>query len=257
MNNRIQHLFETNKENILSIYFTAGYPNLEDTLSIIQYLDENKVDMIEIGFPYSDPLADGPIIQESSAKAIEKGMNLKKLFDQLKELRNVTQVPIILMGYLNPVLQYGERNFIEKCSEVGIDGIIVPDMPLHYFQNNLKSVCEENSISNILLITPETSKERIREIDANSKGFIYLVSSNSITGSDSKLNFQTDYYQRIQDMKLKNPCLIGFGVHNRETFETVSKYSRGAIIGSAFIKQLTEFGLSKESISTFIKSIKN
>ena len=256
MNNRIHHLFETKKENLLSIYFTAGYPSLNDTLSIIQNLTESNVDMIEIGFPYSDPLADGPIIQQSSATAIENGMTLQYLFEQLKSLRSITQIPVILMGYLNPVLQFGEKKFIEKCNEVGIDGIIIPDMPLHYYQTNLKSISEENNVSNLLLITPETSENRIKEIDENSNGFIYLVSSNSITGSDSKLNFQTDYYQRIQNMKLKNPHLIGFGVNNKETFETVCQFGSGAIIGSAFIKHLNEFGTSKKTINQFIKNIR-
>ena len=239
MKNRIYSLFETKKENILSLYFTAGFPNLEDTLTILKNLEESEVDMIEIGFPYSDPLADGPVIQESSGKAIENGMTLIVLFDQLQKLRSITQKPIVLMGYLNVVLQFGEAGFIEKCAQVGVDGIIIPDMPL-----------------NILLVTPETSEKRIREIDENSNGFIYLVSSNSITGSDSKLNFQTDYYQRIQNMQLKNPHLIGFGVHNKETFETVCQFGSGAIIGSAFIKHLNEFGTSKETINQFIKNIR-
>lgn len=256
MNNRIQHLFETKKENILSIYFTAGYPNLEDTLSIIQHLESCKVDMIEIGFPYSDPLADGPIIQKSSGKAIENGMTLQKLFLQLKELRNITQIPIILMGYLNPVLQYGESNFIEKCSEIGIDGIIIPDMPLNYYQSNLKAICDEKSIANVLLITPETSDKRIREIDENSNGFIYLVSSNSITGSTEANLFQTAYFERIQKMKLTNPYLIGFGIYNKATFDEVAKFSSGAIIGSAFIKHLTEFGVSKPVIEGFLANIR-
>jgi tryptophan synthase alpha chain len=255
MSNRIQHLFETKKENILSIYFTAGYPNLEDTLSIIQHLESCKVDLIEIGFPYSDPLADGPIIQKSSSIAIENGMTLQKLFSQLQELRTFTQIPIILMGYLNPVMQYGESNFIAKCAAIGIDGIIIPDMPLNYYQSNLKSICEEKSIANILLITPETSEKRIREIDENSNGFIYLVSSNSITGSTNALKFQTEYYQRIQNMKLQNPHLIGFGVHDKKTFETVCEFGSGAIIGSAFIKQITEFGISKPAIESFLVNI--
>jgi tryptophan synthase alpha chain len=255
MSNRIQHLFETKKENILSIYFTAGYPNLEDTLSIIQHLENCKVDLIEIGFPYSDPLADGPIIQKSSSIAIENGMTLQKLFSQLQELRTFTQIPIILMGYLNPVMQYGENNFIAKCAAIGIDGIIIPDMPLNYYQSNLKSICEEKLIANILLITPETSEKRIREIDENSNGFIYLVSSNSITGSTNALKFQTEYYQRIKNMKLQNPHLIGFGVHDKKTFETVCEFGSGAIIGSAFIKQITEFGISKPAIESFLVNI--
>ena len=256
MSNRIQQLFKTRKENILSIYFTAGYPNLEDTISVIQHLENCKVDMIEIGFPYSDPLADGPIIQKSSTKAIENGMTLQKLFLQLKELRTYTQIPIIMMGYLNPVLQYGERNFIEKCSEIGIDGIIIPDMPLNYYQSNLKSICDEKSISNILLITPETSEKRIREIDENSNGFIYLVSSNSITGSTDSNSFQTTYFERIQKMKLKNPYLIGFGIYNKTTFDEVARFGSGAIIGSAFIKHLTEFGVSKAVIESFLANIR-
>ena len=257
MKNRIYSLFETKKENILSLYFTAGFPNLEDTLTILKNLEESEVDMIEIGFPYSDPLADGPVIQESSGKAIKNGMTLNFLFDQLQSLRNITQKPIVLMGYLNVVLQFGEAAFIEKCAQVGVDGIIIPDMPLNYYSSNFKDLCQKNGVLNILLVTPETSEKRIREIDENSNGFIYLVSSNSITGSDSKLNFQTDYYQRIQNMQLKNPHLIGFGVHNKETFETVCQFGSGAIIGSAFIKHLNEFGTDKQSIYSFVKSIKS
>ena len=256
MNNRIHHLFKTKKKNLLSIYFTAGYPSLNDTLSIIKNLAESNVDMIEIGFPYSDPLADGPIIQKSSGKAIENGMTLIVLFNQLQKLRSITQKPIVLMGYLNVVLQFGEAAFIEKCAKVGVDGIIIPDMPLNYYSSNFKDLCQKNGVLNILLVTPETSEKRIREIDENSNGFIYLVSSNSITGSDSKLNFQTDYYQKIQNMQLKNPHLIGFGVHNKETFETVCQFGYGAIIGSAFIKHLNEFGTTKETINQFIKSIR-
>ncbi|WP_438965082.1 tryptophan synthase subunit alpha [Flavobacterium sp.] len=256
MSNRIKHLFETKNDKLLSIYFTAGYPSLNDTLKIIEALDESKVDVIEIGFPYSDPLADGPIIQESSGKAIENGMTLAYLFYQLEALRSITQIPIVLMGYLNPVIQFGEENFIRKCAEVGVDGIIIPDMPLFYYQTQLKPICEENSVSNILLITPETSADRIKEIDSNSNGFIYLVSSNSITGSNATLNSQTDYFKKIQMMQLNNPCLIGFGVHDKNTFDTVSAFSRGAIIGSAFIKHITKEGISKEKIKEFITAIK-
>lgn len=256
MKNRIQNLFETKKENILSFYFTAGFPNLNDTLTILKHLDESDVDMIEIGFPYSDPLADGPVIQESSGQAIENGMTLNLLFEQLQSLRNITQKPIVLMGYLNVVLQFGVKEFIEKCAEVGVDGIIIPDMPLHYYLSNFKDLCERNQVSNVLLITPETSEERIKQLDSYSSGFIYLVSSNSITGSTNAITFQTDYYQRIQSMKLQNPHLIGFGVHDKKTFETVCEFGSGAIIGSAFIKHLKEKGTSKESIEGFVKSIK-
>jgi len=256
MNNRIQSLFETKKENILSLYFTAGFPNLNDTLTILKHLEASDVDMIEIGFPYSDPLADGPIIQQSSTIAIENGMTLTLLFEQLQSLRSITQKPIILMGYLNVVLQFGEQKFIEKCAEVGVDGIIIPDMPLHYYLSNFKELCEQYQVSNVLLITPETSEERIKQLDSYSSGFIYLVSSNSITGSTNSIIFQTDYYQRIQNMKLQNPHLIGFGVHDKKTFATVCELGSGAIIGSAFIKHLNENGTTSSSIERFVKSIK-
>jgi len=255
MKNRIQNLFKTKKEHILSLYFTAGFPNLNDTLTILKHLEASNVDMIEIGFPYSDPLADGPVIQESNSQSIKNGMTLRLLFEQLQSLRNITQKPIVLMGYLNVVLQFGEAAFIEKCAKVGVDGIIIPDMPLHYYISNLKELCEKNKISNVLLITPETSEERIRQLDRYSSGFIYLVSSNNITGSTNAIDFQTDYYQRIQNMKLQNKHLIGFGVHNKKTFESVCKFGSGAIIGSAFIKHLNN-GTSKESIEEFITSIK-
>jgi tryptophan synthase alpha chain len=256
MKNRIQKVFETKKENILSLYFTAGFPNLNDTLTILQHLDASDVDMIEIGFPYSDPLADGPVIQESSGQAIENGMTLNLLFEQLQSLRSITQKPIVLMGYLNVVLQFGEKEFIEKCAQVGVDGIIIPDMPLHYYLSNFKELCERNQVSNVLLITPETSEERITQLDSYSSAFIYLVSSNSITGSTNASTFQTDYYQRIQNMNLQNPHLIGFGVHDKNTFDTVCEFGSGAIIGSAFIKHLNENGTSAASIEGFVKSIK-
>ncbi len=256
MKNRINKLFDTKSSNILSIYFTAGFPNLNDTLSIIKSLDESKVDLIEIGFPYSDPLADGPVIQESSTKAIENGMTLIVLFEQLKTLRSITQRPIILMGYLNVVMQFGEKKFIEKCNEVGVDGIIIPDMTLHYYISNFKDLCDKNNVLNILLVTPETSEIRIRELDKYSSGFIYLVSSNSITGSTNAISFNTEYYNKILNMKLTNQHLIGFGVHNKETFETVCKFGSGAIIGSSFIKNLKENGPNKISIKQFVNSIR-
>lgn len=256
MKNRIKTLFETKKDNILSLYFTAGFPNLNDTLTILKHLETSDVDMIEIGFPYSDPLADGPVIQESSGVAIENGMTLNILFEQLESLRNITQKPIVLMGYLNVVLQFGEKEFIEKCAEVGVDGIIIPDMPLHYYLSNFKELCDKNQVSNVLLITPETSEERIKQLDSYSSGFIYLVSSNSITGSTKAITFQTEYYHRIQYMKLKNPHLIGFGVHDKKTFETVCEFGSGAIIGSAFIKHLNENGTSIDSIKRFVEGIR-
>jgi tryptophan synthase alpha chain len=257
MKNKIERLFKTKANNILSIYFTAGFPELNQTTEIITHLENAGVDLIEIGIPFSDPLADGPVIQESSKIAIENGMNLKLLFQQLIEIKNTCKVPLILMGYLNPILQYGEEQFIRDCKKAGIDGIIIPDMPLDYFEVNLKSLCEAAEIYNILLITPETNDERIKLIDDYSKGFIYMVSSNSITGSFSQFNNQQSYFERIEKMNLKNKTLIGFGIKNKTSFETACNNSSGGIIGSAFIQHLTYNGVSDESIKTFIKSFKN
>jgi tryptophan synthase alpha chain len=254
--NRIDMSFQQNKNNLLSIYFTAGFPNLNDTLSIIKHLDEAGVDIVEIGFPFSDPLADGPVIQQSSGQAIQNGMTLSVLFEQLKEVRQYTQLPLILMGYLNPILQFGEKEFFTKCRETDIDGVILPDMPLDYFEHKLKTMVEENNIANILLITPETSIERIHQIDNLSKGFVYMVSSNSITGGNKTMDLQTDYFNRIKGMNLKNPTIIGFGIKDKETYENACKYSNGAIIGTAFIQHLKQYGIAKESIQTFIKNIR-
>jgi len=256
MNNKIEQLFNIKPKNILSVYFTAGYPELNNTNEIIYYLQESGVDLIEIGMPFSDPLADGPIIQDSSKKAIENGMNLKLLFEQLNEIKSKIKIPLILMGYLNPIIQYGEKTFIEDCKKTGIDGLIIPDMPFEYYEEHLKAECDRHSIKNILLITPETSNERIRLIDSRSTGFIYAVSSNSITGSDKKFQNQQTYFERIQSLNLKNKILIGFGIKNRENFETACKYSSGGIIGSSFIECLTENGVSENSISSFVKTFR-
>ncbi|RWW91892.1 tryptophan synthase subunit alpha [Flavobacterium cerinum] len=255
MNNRIKQLFEHKKKNIVSIYITAGFPSLSDTLKIIKELDSVGVDMIEIGFPFSDPMADGPVIQQSSETAIENGMTLKVLFEQLKELRTVTQLPVLLMGYLNPVLQFGEVDFINKCHDTGIDGIIIPDMPLSYYQDNLQEFCNEKGISNTLLITPQTAVSRIHEIDNNSDGFIYMVSSNSITGGTNDNNLNTDYLERTQKLQLKNPQLTGFGIHDSASFNNASRYSSGCIIGSAFISHITKNGIEANSIKQFINNL--
>ncbi len=257
MKNRITQLFETKKQDILSIYFTAGYPNLLDTKTILKHLTESSVDLIEIGFPFSDPLADGPVIQQSSNQAIENGMTLEFLFNELQDIRNITEVPLILMGYLNVILQYGESEFIAKCAEIGIDGLIIPDLPLNYYETNFKTACEVNNISNILLITPETSVERIKKIDSLSTGFNYLVSSNSITGVTTAASFQENYFERIKQMDLRNPSLIGFGVHDKKSYDTVCQYAAGAIIGSAFIKHIYENGVEIESIAGFVSEIRD
>ena len=256
MKNRINQLFETKKENILSVYFTAGFPKLDDTVKIIQLLEKNVVDLIEIGIPFSDPTADGQTIQHSSEVALKNGMNLKLLFEQLKEIRNSVKIPLILMGYFNPVYQFGIEKFCEKCAETGIDGTILPDLPLDEFEENYKPVFEKNNLHNILLITPQTSEKRIRQIDEASSGFIYMVSSSSTTGAGKKVeDFHQDYFERIEQMNLKNQRLIGFGISDNATFKNACKYASGAIIGSAFVNALNDKPDPKESISTFIKNI--
>lgn len=257
MKNRITTTFQQKNKNILSIFFTAGYPNLNDTLSIVENLEKAGVDMIEIGIPFSDPLADGPVIQESSEKALKNGMSLTLLFDQLTTLRKNTTIPIVLMGYLNPILQYGEENFVKKCAEVGIDGFIIPDLPLDYYKQHLKAYCQQYGILNIMLINNETAEERIKMIDQETDGFIYMVSSNSITGANKNLEKQTDYFQRIQNLQLTNPRLVGFGIHNAATFQTVCEYSQGAIVGSAFVKHIEYNGISLPAIQEFVNSLKH
>jgi len=240
---------------LLSIYFTAGFPNLNDTADIIIRLQESGVDMIEIGLPFSDPLADGPTIQDSSMSAINNGMNTDILFNQLKDIRDKVSIPLIIMGYFNPMLQYGVEKFCKKCNEIGIDGLIIPDLPIDYYIENYKSIFEQNKLYNMFLIAPQTSDERIRKIDSISKGFIYMVSSSSITGSKNSFSSeQINYFERIEKMNLNTPRIIGFGVGNKETFNATVNYSKGAIIGSAFIKNLHENGI--DSIDSFIKSIR-
>lgn len=242
-------------EKLLSIYFTAGYPNLEDTVPILESLEKNGVDMVEIGLPFSDPLADGPTIQASGTQALKNGMTTTLLFEQLKDIRKTVSIPLILMGYFNPVLQYGVENFCKKCQEIGIDGLILPDLPLAEYTEHYKANFEKYGLINVFLITPQTSDERIKQIDTASNGFIYMVSSASVTGSQSGFgNTQTDYFARIKNMNLNNPQIIGFGINNAETFDAATTNANGAIIGSAFIKMLTKKGI--EGISDFIKSIR-
>jgi len=252
--NRINKVLKE-KKNILSIYFTAGYPNINDTEEIITKLSECDVDMIEIGLPFSDPLADGPTIQESSTIALNNGMNSIKLFDQLKEIRKKTDIPLIIMGYFNPLLQFGVEEFCKKCNTVGIDGLIIPDLPVEIFEKDYKHIFDENNLLNMFLITPQTSNERIRFIDKVSKGFIYMVSSFSITGAVNSFDEnQKKYFKRINSMDLKSELLIGFGISNNKTFLDAIKNSRGAIIGSAFIKFIKNNG--KENVNDFINLIR-
>ena len=251
--NRIQQKFFENKK-LLSIYFSAGFPTLNDTKSLIKNLAENKVDMIEIGLPFSDPLADGPIIQASSNQALKNGMTTSLLFEQLKDVRQTVTIPLIIMGYFNPMLQYGMNNFLNKCKETGIDGLIIPDLPLEIYLTEYKELFESYNIAMIFLITPQTSEERIRLIDANSNAFIYLVSTSSVTGSrDNFDENQMNYFKRIADMNLRNPQIVGFGISNKTTFQQATKYQNGAIIGSSFIQFLSNNDIA--NIPDFIQNI--
>lgn len=258
MANRLKTLFEQKPQGLLSVYFTAGYPNLEDTVPIILELDKNGVDLIEIGMPFSDPLADGPTIQQSSDIALKNGMTIPKLFEQLQDIRKHTQIPLVLMGYLNPVMQYGIERFCQKIREIGIDGVILPDLPLSDYVREYKQLFEENNLSKIFLVTPQTPEKRIREIDSHTNGFVYMVSSSSTTGNtNGKAVANTEYFQRVGQMGLRNPGIIGFGIHDRDTFTQACNHARGAIIGSAFIKALAKEGSLQQNIATFIQSIKN
>ncbi|MEC4004932.1 tryptophan synthase subunit alpha [Flavobacterium sp. SUN052] len=251
--NRINSKLQEDKK-LLSIYFTAGYPNINDTVSIIQELEKNGVDMIEIGLPFSDPLADGPTIQASSTQAIHNGMTTDLLFEQLKNIRKTVSIPLLIMGYFNPMYQYGIEAFCKKCYEIGIDGLIIPDLPLKEFEEQYKSIFEANNLKNIFLITPQTSHKRILQIDTISDSFIYMVSSASVTGSSEGFGGnEAAYFERIADLNLKNPQIIGFGINSKETFEQATKHQKGAIIGSAFIKFITTNSIN--SIQNFIKQI--
>lgn len=254
--NRLQQLFATKKKDLLSIYYTAGYPNLTDTLEIAETLEQAGADFLEIGFPYSDPVADGPTIQASSKQALDDGMTLELLFEQLKDLRKTVNIPILLMGYVNVVLQYGVANFCEKCKEVGIDGCIIPDLPMYEYEELYRKYFEENGISNIFLVTPQTANERIRKIDGLSNAFIYLLSSAATTGKDLDVSEHArTYFARIKAMELKNPLMIGFGISDRKTFDSANEYASGAIIGSAFVKSLKADSL-KESIKGFMSEFR-
>ena len=251
--NRIQTKLKEDKK-ILSMYFSAGFPNLNDTKSLIEELAKNSVDMIEIGLPFSDPLADGPTIQASSTQALKNGMTTEILFNQLKDIRKTVEIPLIIMGYFNPVLQFGIENFLKKCKETGIDGLIIPDLPLEIYLSEYNKLFESYGIAMIFLITPQTSEERIRLIDDNSNAFIYMVSSSSVTGSrDSFDDKQLAYFERIATMNLKNPQIIGFGISNKTTFQQATKHQKGAIIGSSFIQFIANNEIS--SISIFTQNI--
>ncbi len=254
MINRIDKIFQGDQK-LLSIYFSAGYPELEDTIPILKALQDSGIDMVEIGLPFSDPLADGPTIQESSTHALRNGMTTEKLFNQLKNIRDSIHIPLILMGYFNPMMQYGIESFCQKCKATGIDGLIIPDLPVDLYHQNYKEVFDQYDLYNMFLITPQTSEERIRYIDQVSNGFIYMVSSASVTGAKNTFGSEhQDYFKRISKMQLHTPQVVGFGISNAETYQATIQHARGAIIGSAFIKFLKQEGV--EAIPDFIKSIR-
>ena len=254
--NRIDKLFQDKKERVLNVYFTAGYPQLNDTTAILEALEASGADLIEIGIPYSDPIADGPTIQESNGVALKNGMSLKVLFSQLKDIRDKVLVPIVLMGYVNPIEQFGMAAFCTKCEEVGVDGVILPDLPMFEYLELYKAMFEKHGLYNIFLITPQTSETRIKQIDESSNGFIYMVSSASTTGAKTSITLdQSDYFARVKNMNLKNPTLIGFGISSTETFDKACENANGAIIGSAFIKAIAGEGELKQKISGFVKSV--
>ena len=255
--NRLQQLFTIKRQNLLSIYYTAGYPNLTDTLQIAEALERTGADFIEIGFPYSDPVADGPTIQASSKQALDQGMTLEILFEQLKDLRKTVSIPILLMGYVNVVLQYGVENFCKKCKEIGVDGCIIPDLPMYEYEELYHNYFSENELSNIFLVTPQTSEDRIRKIDGLSNAFIYLLSSAATTGKDLDVSENAKaYFARIKAMELKNPVMIGFGISDKKTFDSANEYASGAIIGSAFVKNLDKNELEL-SVSKFMSEFRS
>jgi tryptophan synthase alpha chain len=254
--NRLNELFESKQNNLLSIYFTAGYPQLNNTVEVAEALEKAGVDFLEIGFPYSDPVADGPTIQHSSQRALENGMTLNELFSQLEELRKKVSIPVLLMGYANPMVQYGVERFCQKAAEVGVDGVIVPDLPMYEYESMYQPIFAKYGLSNIFLVTPQTSEERIHKIDGLSNSFIYLLSSSSITGKSLEVSESIEnYYRRIKAMDLKNPKIIGFGISDHKTYTKACQYANGAIVGSAFVKLMgTENYLEK--IPEFIKNIR-
>ncbi len=256
--NRITELFEKKQKNILSIYFTAGFPHLYDTADIIKELQANGIDLIEIGITFSDPMADGPTIKESGTVALKNGMTLSKLFEQLAYIRKDVQIPLIMMGYLNPIMQYGFENFCKKCNEIGLDGAIIPDLPFDDYMKEYKPVAEKYDIKIIMLITPETSDERIRLIDEHTDGFIYMVSSAATTGAQKSFDEQKQaYFRRINGMNLRNPRLIGFGISNKTTLEAAQANASGAIIGSKFITLLKDSGTIKDAVRELKRALAN
>ncbi len=257
----IGNLFERESKNVINVYCTAGYPQLNSTIEVMQALQNNGVDIIELGMPYSDPLADGPAIQQSNSIALQNGMTIEKLFEQLKDFRNTAntedaiKIPVILMGYMNPVLQYGFEKFCKGAAELPVDGLILPDLPEYEYQTLYGDIIKRYGLDFIFLITPETSEERIRRLDALSTGFLYAVSSSSITGSDKDFSAVESYLQRLQNMNLKNPVLVGFGIKDKSTFGSACKYANGAIIGTAYIRAIENSSDIEADTKRFLQEI--
>lgn len=252
---RITDLFAKKNKKVLNIYFTAGYPQADSTVRIITSLEQHGADIVELGMPYSDPLADGPVIQQSSTVALSQGMTIKKLFEQLKTLREQTEIPVILMGYMNPVLQYGFEKFCADAAAVGVDGLILPDLPEYEFETEYGAIIKEYDLDFIFLVTPETSEDRVRKLDSLSSGFLYAVSSSSTTGSDKNMTDTSAYLQKLGSMQLKNPVLVGFGIRDRASFEAASRHANGAIIGSAFVKALENSTDEDRTVREFLAGV--
>lgn len=252
---KLELVFKEKSKRVLNVYCTAGYPSLDSTMKVMGSLQKNGADIIELGMPYSDPLADGEVIQVSSIKALANGMNIAVLFDQIKGMRKSISIPVILMGYMNPILQYGFENFCKKAKEVGVDGLILPDLPLFEFEQSYGKIITENNLDFIFLVTPETPVDRIKKLDSLSNGFLYAVSSSATTGKDKDFNLVAQYLQKLQAMQLKNPILVGFGIKDKATFDAATLHTQGAIIGSAYIQQLTKGGDIETTTSQFLNSV--
>jgi len=252
---RLKGLFEKKKHRVLNVYCTAGFPGPESTMDVMESLQQAGADIIELGMPYSDPLADGPVIQASGSKALENGMTIEKLFTQLKNFRSRINLPVILMGYMNPVLQYGFEKFCIDASSLGVDGVILPDLPIVEFESEYGPILRKYALDFIFLVTPETDRERIIKLDELSSGFLYAVSSSSTTGNDKDLREQLTYFKTLQELQLKNPVLIGFGIKDKLSFDTACKYARGAIIGSAYIRAIENSSDINRSTHQFLQSV--
>ena len=253
--NRLEELFQHKKQNVLNVYCTAGFPQFESTLKVMKALQDNGVDIIELGMPYSDPLADGPMIQASGSKALGNGMTIEKLFAQLQDCRKQIYVPVILMGYMNPVLQYGFERFCQHAAAIPIDGLILPDLPEHEFETEYAAIIHRYGLDFIFLVTPETSEERIKKLDVLSSGFLYAVSSSSTTGNKKDFNDVEKYLQRLQSMQLKNPVQVGFGIKDKQSFQLACKYANGAIIGTAYIKAIEDATDIQQATKEFLQTI--